>query len=140
MVFCPECQSLPIRSILKLLQCDRSVDDDFAWFQLPRTVTDETDTQPFVRWHRNLSALQNSVSHCSFCEPVFSHLSGSYHYHNNYKDGDGRGVWLQARVGQPILTVYMGELKPEVRLSGNFWYKTTPGMVGWLSNDSGLIQ
>jgi hypothetical protein len=131
MDICHTCQLLPIRSILKLLNCDRSVDDEFQWFQLPRSVTDEKDKQPFVRWHTSVPGLRHGVEHCSLCQAIFSHLSSSYHYHTNYKDGDVRGLWLEARVGQPILTVYMGEVKPEVRLSGNFWYKTTPGTMLW---------
>ncbi|KAL1592634.1 hypothetical protein SLS60_011050 [Paraconiothyrium brasiliense] len=125
--FCHTCQSLPVRSILKLLQGDRSVDDEFQWFQLPRSVTDSTETQPFLRWHNSISRLQGGVDTCTFCQVIFSHLSGSYHYHKNYRDGDERGLWLEVRVGQAFLTVYLGDMKPEVRLSGNFSYKTTPG-------------
>ena len=129
MALCQTCQILPIRNILKLLQYDRSVEDEFLWFQLPRSVTDESEEEPFVEWHTSVTGLQNGVSHCSFCQAVFSYLQRSYHYHTNYKDGDRRRLWLQARVGQPILTVYMGEMEPEVRLSGNFWYKATPGAI-----------
>jgi hypothetical protein len=127
MPLCQTCQSLPIRDILKLLKCDRSADDKFQWFQLPRSITNDTDEHPFIRWHTSIPELEDGVEHCPFCHAIFDHLSGSYHYHMNYKNGDGRRLWLQARVGQPILTVYLGDTKPEVRLSGNFWYKTTPG-------------
>jgi hypothetical protein len=131
MALCHTCQLLPIRNILKLLQCDKSVYDKFLWFQLPRSVTDETDEEPFVKWHTSVARLQDRVSHCSFCQAVFSYLQSSYHYHTNYNDGDERSLWLQARVGHPILTVYMGDTRPEVRLSANFWYKATPGTT-WL--------
>ncbi|KAH8635787.1 hypothetical protein IG631_11188 [Alternaria alternata] len=128
MTFCDACQSLPIRNILKLVQGDRSVDNEFQWFQLPWTVTDKEDKHPFVRWHDSLAGLQNGASKCALCQVIFSHLSSSHHYHTNYKDGDMRSLWLEARETphEAILTVYLGDMKPQVRLSGNFWYKTTP--------------
>jgi hypothetical protein len=126
MTFCDACQSLPIHNILKLLQGDTSVHDEFQWFQLPWTVTDDKDKHSFVRWHESLAELQDGIRNCAFCQVIFSHLSSSHHYHTNYKDGDMRSLWL--RLGLlSTLTVYLGDMKPEVRLSGDFWYNTTPG-------------
>lgn len=128
MTFCDTCQSLPIRNILRLLQGDTSVRDKFQWFRLPWAVTNREDEYPFVRWHESLAGLQNGARNCAFCQVISSHLSSSYHYHNNYKDGDITSLWLQARA-LPHVTVYLGNTKPEMRLSGNFWYNTTPGTV-----------
>ncbi|CAN9464833.1 unnamed protein product [Alternaria alternata] len=128
MTFCDACQSLPIRNILKLVQGDRSVDDEFQWFQLPWTVTDKEDKHPFVRWHDSLAGLQNAASKCALCQVIFSHLSSSHHYHTNYKDGDMRSLWLEARETphEAILTVCLGDMKPQVRLGERFLYGTTP--------------
>ncbi|KAI4952331.1 hypothetical protein J4E91_002800 [Alternaria rosae] len=126
MVLCSTCKSLPIRSILRLARSDSDI-DEFQWFPLPKSFGNET--QPFVKWHNSLSDLQNSASQsCPFCQTIFSRLSNSYHYHTNCKDLDER-LWLELGVGSARLSVYMGEKMPTVRLSGKFWYMSTPDSV-----------
>ena len=128
MGFCHTCQSLPIRSFLKLHQCDSSVYYEFQWFRLPRSVTTDETKEPFYRWHNSVSDLQASVSTCAFCQVIFSHLSGSYHYQKNAKDCDGTALWILAPIGSPMLKVFMGLAEPQIQLSGNFSYTTTPGI------------
>jgi hypothetical protein len=127
MTFCDACQSLPIRNILRLVRRDRSVYDEFQWFQ---TMHGEKK-DPFVRWHDSLAGLQNGASKCALCQVIFSHLSSSHHYHTNYKDGDMRSLWLEARETphEAILTVCLGDMKPQVRLGEIFLYGKTPGTL-----------
>lgn len=54
-------------------------------------------------------------------------MKDSYHYHTNFPKQDKRPLWLKVNVGLPIWGVYIGEEKPEVRVSGNYTYITTPG-------------
>jgi len=126
MALCNICKALPIRSMLKLARGDIDVDDHFQWFPLPKSYYEK---EPFVKWHNSLSDLQKSAGRlCTFCHSVFSRLSNSYHYHTNCKDLDER-LWLQARLesGRSAeFSVYMGEKMPTVRLSGRFWYMSTP--------------
>jgi hypothetical protein len=121
MALCHKCRSVPIRSILKLSHSDRSVYDEFQWYHLPRD-------EPCIPWHDSLSELRNGVSKCAFCDVVYSHLIGSYHYQKNHDNCDGR-LWLTARVGTNILSVYLGDVKPEWSLSGNLSFHATPGRI-----------
>ena len=127
MTLCDPCRSLPIRNILRLVRRDRSVYDEFQWFQ---TMTDGKK-DPFVRWHDSFAGLQNGASRCALCQVILSHLSNSRHYHTNYKDGDMGSLWLEARSTPTSFTlaVYLGDMEPEVRLSGEFSYGTTPGTL-----------
>jgi hypothetical protein len=130
MTLCDACQSLPIRNILRVVRGDISVYDEFQWFQRFQTITGEK-TDPFVRWHDSLAGLQNGASRCALCQVILSHLSSSHHYRTNYKDGDMGSLWLEARFNLDwfTLAVYLGDMEPEVRLSGRFSYGTTPGTL-----------
>lgn len=127
MTLCQTCQCLPISNILKLLKSDRSVDDQFHWYRLPLSVTTDEDTQPFVPWHSAMSELEASSGSCPLCSTIFTHMKDSYHYHKNFPKHDERPLWLKVNVGLPIWGVYIGEEKPEVRVSGIYGYTTTPG-------------
>ena len=129
MTLCDTCQSLPIRKILRLVRRDRSVYDEFQWFQ---TMAGEKQ-DAFVKWHDSLAGLQHGASRCALCQFIFSHLGSSHHYHTNYEVGDMGSLWLRVRVlSCPhwfTLLVYVGDMEPEERLSGLFSYGTTPGTL-----------
>jgi len=125
MALCNTCKALPIRSILKLARGDSDVNDHFQRFPVPGSYHGN-ETSPFVKWHNSLSDLQKSATQlCTFCHSIFNRLSNSYHYHANCKDLDEK-LWLELGVGSARLSVYMGEKMPTVRLSGKFWYMSTP--------------
>jgi hypothetical protein len=128
MPFCQACQRLPFRSILKLQNSDKSVDDEFLWFLLDPL---HKFKDPFVSWHASVAELEAGSMHCSLCQVVYHHMKDSYHFHTNFKPGVGKRLWLLANVNDSLLDVFMGDIKPEVRLSGHFRYTTTPGNFDW---------
>jgi hypothetical protein len=129
MTLCDTCQSLPIRKILRLVRRDRSVYDEFQWFQTE--AGEKKDA--FVKWHDSVAGLQDGASRCALCRCIFSHLSSSHNYHTNYKVGDMRSLWLEVRVRSCphwfTLVVYLGDMEPEECLSERFSYGTTPGTL-----------
>jgi hypothetical protein len=127
---CRTCQRIPFRAIFKLLQGDGSVRGSLLWFPTPQQQgADVIDDRPFVKWHNSISHLRDSCKQCPFCRIILRSLQRSYHYQSHVKSTEGRHLWLQLPFvgGSPLLTVYIGESSPEVRISGNYRFTTTPG-------------
>ncbi|RAR12327.1 HET-domain-containing protein [Stemphylium lycopersici] len=76
-----------------------------------------------------MSELEASSGSCPLCSTIFTHMKDSYHYHKNFPKHDERPLWLKVNVGLPIWGIYIGEEKPEVRVSGIYGYTTTPDSV-----------
>jgi hypothetical protein len=128
MPLCQACQRVPFRNILKLQNSDRSVDDEFLWFLLDPS---HKFKDPFLPWHASVAELEAGSMRCSFCQVVYHHMKDSFHFHINFKPEVDQRLWLMASDSNPRLMVFMGDIKPEVRLSGHFRYKTTPGNFDW---------
>jgi hypothetical protein len=129
-LLCPACRALPFRTILRLREGDPSARHGFPWFHAPGSGTiHDNQRQAFVRWHENIAQLQENSRHCSFCHVIYTFLKDSYHYHAHVTEEDQRSLWLGLPVphGSPLLTVHVGDAEPEVRISGNYRFATTPG-------------
>ena len=57
MTSCDACQSLQIRNILKLVQGDTSVDDEFQWFHLPEPADVTLEEENRMRSSNGMTAL-----------------------------------------------------------------------------------
>jgi hypothetical protein len=136
---CRICQRVPFRAILEFLGGDISVRDAFKWFPLLPSqgiieerkrpeITNESYRRPFVRWHDNISNLQQSHRQCSLCRIIFHFLQNSYHFRTKISLADKRHLWLEipSLGGNPLLTVHVGNVEPAIRISGNYRFTTTP--------------
>jgi hypothetical protein len=134
---CRICQRVPFRVIFKLLQGDASVRSSLLWFPTSQQHGNDNlskrveiiDERPFVKWHNNISDLRDGCEQCPFCRIILRALQKSYHYKSHVKPNERRHLWLQLPFigGNPLLTVYIGDSSPEVRISGNYRFTTTPG-------------
>jgi hypothetical protein len=129
MLLCSACLAIPYRTILRLINGDRSVHDTFEWWPIPGARPDETTKRPFIKWRESSNHLLYSHEKCAFCYVLFEFLENSHHYNTNTKAGEKSQVWLQLPNpgGTPELTIVIGDKQPETRISGNVRFSTTPG-------------
>jgi hypothetical protein len=117
---------------------DRSVRDDFFWYHVPWSdSTDDSLKRAYIVWHENVTNLKKSAEICQFCSVVQEDLDKSYHYATHVKESEKRTVWLEVPVqssgsdplrgGNPHLSIWIGETRPEVIVSGVWKFTTTPG-------------
>jgi hypothetical protein len=138
MPLCQQCQAIPFRKSLQQMNGDNSVRDAFFWYHEPwLDSTDDSLQGAYVVWHEDVRSLRQSAASCSFCHLIQNDLDKSYHYTTKVKKGEKRKVWLNLpkqgsgtspfRRGNPQITMWIGDTRPEVHISGNWWFGTTPG-------------
>jgi hypothetical protein len=139
---CRACQRVPSQAIFQFLGGDISVRNAFVWFPLEQSkviseetkrpeITDDAHRRPFVKWHDNISNLQQGHTQCSLCRVIFHFLQNSHQFRRKCNLADKRRLWLETPSlgGNPLLTVYVGNDEPEVRLSGIYRFTTTPSKL-----------
>jgi hypothetical protein len=141
---CRACQRVPFRAIFQFLGGDVSVRNSFVWFPLEQSqvisqetkrpeITDDAHRRPFVKWHENIANLQQSYKQCSLCSVIFYFLKDSHQLRTKCNLADKRRLWLETPSlgGNPLLIVYVGNDKPQVRISGNYRFTTTPSNLSY---------
>ncbi|KAF2848692.1 HET-domain-containing protein [Plenodomus tracheiphilus IPT5] len=127
MSFCSVCEHLPFRDLFGFRPEGYIGPDPFQHFLRPELGDyPGNELRPFIKWHMSIAQLQSNGETCAFCDMIISNLQTSYHYRTNVKVGDDRAVWLSSRSDATILSVYLGDERPRVKISGNFWFSTTP--------------
>lgn len=129
MTFCDTCKALPFRDLLNLRPEGQLREELFLQCPRPELGAYGGDGKhPFVRWHSSIESLHDASDDCTFCQMVLTRLKGSWHYNRTVQAEETRILWIGMRPYAQSLTVYLGNEKPEVRISGNFWFNSTAGM------------
>jgi hypothetical protein len=130
MALCSACQAVPLRSMFSLMDGDEAARDAFQWISPLGSVSEEDHMKGlYVRWHPTLSDLRDSARSCSFCSLLYSRMEEHWRFKMNSVTGDTRTLWLEVprSIENPLLSVWIGNARPEAIISGIYGFHTTLG-------------